>query len=615
MSVILRKKTSRLNRAKEIEEGLRNIYGREKRRDLARIEYKKTSHLTAFLARLVIGLFVLSLISWGGFLWWQNQNQSTAKPLRAEFEAPSSVAAGQSFCFKFKLTNSSNVPLASLSTAFNLPKNFTIVSTNPAPTESVKWILPPLGAGSDNAINICGLFRSAVPSVEKIQAVLNYRPANFNSDFQDIASIELVIDKTVLETTIAGPTETVIGDNAVYVIKIKNTDTEKTENFRLRLLLPSSFLINNATPPVSEEGSAYWNIAALEAGAEQEIKFTGTFTNAASGLTAITAETGFLNAQQDFFKQNETKAESNVLGGDLAFHLIVNGSEKDQTVDSNGRLRLSIDYANQGKYTLNNVSFSLVLSAGEKILPVSFASSDLGEGERSNNTIVWDKKGVVTLTALAPGASEVIDAVLIVPESIDPSTTADSFSMLLTAEVEQVGSTTSSLSILASPIVIKINSDANLLAEARYFDHDGAPLGSGPLPPTVGQTTNYRVFWSLTNELHDLKNVSTTMTLPASVSWTGNLEAEVGSLEFNESTRQLNWEILQFTKEQKTAAAWFDISITPSTEDIGSFLILTNPISLEATDAVTNDLIHDAFDSLTTALPNDEWAEGKGVVE
>jgi len=615
MSLSLRIKRPTKNENKELEASLKTIYGDDENLDMTKIERRRGSKLTSFLLRLVGVLFLLALVSWGGFIWWQSGISSPSQPLKVSIEGPEAITSGSAICFKVRYENIGRVPIASLAMSLNLPETFVLKEAKPAATENLNWTMSPLGAGSDGAVDVCGTFRSLVPGSEKVQAVFIYRPANFSSDFQDIAGLTMTVDKSILAEETTGPAETVVGDPITYSTKIKNNGTEKTENLRVRVVLPTSFTIASSEPAVSEVGSVYWDIPALETGAEQTIGLTGSFTGSASGVIPMVFETGFLNAEKTFIKQTETKTETKVMGGELSFTLIANGSDKDQTIDLGNRLRLSINYTNQGQETMEDISFALEINPGSKSLPFNLETSDLAGGVKKENIITWNKSKITALSSLATAATGTIDSTLVLASSIDPNTVADSFTLQIKATIGKIGSSVTSRTISTTPFIIKINSDGKLTAEARYYDEDGAPVGSGSLPPKVDETTTYRVFWTISNSLHDLSSSSATMSLPTNIAWVNNVQADNGSVSFNETTRQVSWKIPTLSKDIKTTLAWFDVAVVPITGDIGKFITLTNPTAFEATDTATNELIQNSTDALTTALPNDELATGKGVVE
>jgi uncharacterized repeat protein (TIGR01451 family) len=612
MSAIPKKRP--IVKKQELENSLRNIYGQTSTEEMSHLDYKKTSRLTKFLWRFIGFLFLLTIVSWGGFLWWRANPTAPGKPLVISLETQEKITSGAENCFKVLYENIGRVPIASLSISLNLPESFQIKETKPAVTSGNEWILSPLAAGSDGVIDVCGTFRSTVLGTEKIQAVFTYRSANFNSDFQDIVGANIVVDRSVVSLTAAGPTEAVVGDPVSYEIKIKNTGTEKIENIRLRPILPEVFTLTSSNPNFSETDSTFWNIASLETEAEQTFILTGSFTSSASGIIPMIFESGFLDSDNTFIKQGENKVETNVVGGELNFGLIINGSTKDQTINPGGRLRLSLNYNNQGQETLTGVNFTIEAQTDGRTLPIDFSLSDLADGVQNNNSINWGSKEIFALTSLAAAAAGNIDSVLVLNKTIDAAL-ADVFTLQVKASINQIGSTVTTRTISSTPITIKINSDTSLAAEARYYDADGAPVGSGPLPPKVGETTTFRIFWTINNTLHDLKNLSTTMTMPAGVAWINNVQADTGSLTFNEITKQVSWKISTLLKTSSLITAWFDVAITPAEKDVGYFYTLANPTALETTDVFTNDLVHGSTDALTTALPNDSLAAGKGVVE
>jgi hypothetical protein len=76
----------------------------------------------------------------------------------------------------------------------------------------------------------------------------------------------------------------------------------------------------------------------------------------------------------------------------------------------------------------------------------------------------------------------------------------------------------------------------------------------------------------------------------------------------------ITWHIDKFPTTLPGAEATFDVAVTPDAKDVGSFYKLTNAIAVEATDTFTKDQVSDGIDILTTELPEDSGAAGKGVV-
>jgi len=60
--------------------------------------------------------------------------------------------------------------------------------------------------------------------------------------------------------------------------------------------------------------------------------------------------------------------------------------------------------------------------------------------------------------------------------------------------------------------------------------------------------------------------------------------------------------------------ATFEVSITPTSDQVGSVAVLTNAGSVSGTDSWTTKIITDTLESLTSDVPNDPQAAGEGKI-
>jgi len=172
------------------------------------------------------------------------------------------------------------------------------------------------------------------------------------------------------------------------------------------------------------------------------------------------------------------------------------------------------------------------------------------------------------------------------------------------------------LAIESNEITSNINTDVELKVEGRYFTADNIPVGSGPLPPVVGQTTTFRIYWSIANSLHEVGDVTVSATLPHGVAWASKLLAKVGSLRYNQSDQTVTWTIPSINPNEgfDDTNAWFDVSVTPTKDQAKKLLILSGQASLTATDEVTDAAISKVGKAITSNLDDDPIGGGKGLV-
>lgn len=600
----------------EIKAELRAIYADQEGEmpDLTKLDRRGGSRVTRILVRSILVLFVLSAIAWGGFLAWSRGGILQGRPLTATVDAPESVRSGEETFYTFRYDNAGNAPIAALGMKLTVPPEFSITSLNPPPTdpEANSWTIGSLARASDGAITVGGVFRAEVPSEQTLQALYTYKPANFSSDFQDISTAKVSVRESVILLTVSGPEKALPGDDATYVINLQNSGLREQTDVLVTAVVPDGFAITGAEPATNEPGSHAWAIDRLAPGELRAITVTGTYTASVTGAQTFAARAAFLNADKVEFAQAEGNAATDVLGGAVAFHLVVNGSPNDQTVDPGKPLRISIDYANNGNETVRGLSFALALT-GTGTLPVDWSKADLGNGTRSGDTVTWDAEAVPAFAEFTPSASGTIDLTIPTPSTLSPSLSS-SVALTLTASLDQIGSVTSPRSIGASPVTVGMNSDFRSSAHAEYYDANDVPVGTGPLPPQAGKTTTYRIVWRVANGFHPLSGMRMTTNLPPKVAWTANAHADVGTVTFDETTRIVTWRVDAMPTTLPGAEATFDVAITPDAADAGSFYKLTNAIAVEATDTVTQDQVQNGIDILTTELPEDTLAAGKGIV-
>ncbi|PJE76938.1 hypothetical protein COV05_01970 [Candidatus Uhrbacteria bacterium CG10_big_fil_rev_8_21_14_0_10_48_16] len=602
------RKPQKRRSSREIRKQLRSIYeGIDgKVPDLTKLDRRDRSKLTRVLLTVVGLLAVLSAVAWVGFFLFTQGLFQGNETMNIEIEGPEEAKSGEEVSYTLRYENVGDVPVASLVAKLNIPSTFHVYSTVPEPDESLEWTIGSLSAGSDGAITITGVFLADVPSSQRLQTLFTYKPANFSSDFQEIVTQTVEIEDSVVALSFVGPEKALAGDTSEYVINIQNSGTDPVYNVRVTSSFPEDFTLANAEPAL-EEGETYWFVDSLEPGELKAISINGSFTSTASGEQNLSVAVSFVE-NDEVYTQRTEELMTDVLGGSLSFSVIVNGSNQSQTANLGETLRLSLDYANNSKETAQDMSFTLSLFSDRGTIPVDWSRANVGGGTRVGNEISWEN-----LKALDPESSAVIDLSLPLYSSLDEGE-ADQFAIETVLTLNKVGTVTSTRTLEVTPIVITLNSDTSVSAQARYYAENGSSIGSGPIPPQVGETTTYRTYWNLSNSLHTLENVKMSATLPQDVTWLENTDTDIGTISYNPTTRQITWSVPKLLAELNHAGAWFEIAINPDSGDVGHFVKLTSATSFEGRDASTGDNLNQSLTELTTELPEDEYATGQGVV-
>jgi uncharacterized repeat protein (TIGR01451 family) len=611
------KKTTRLTRVErvrsakekeaEMDEGLRAIYG-EKSEDL-KVVTRGGSRLTYWLTRIVGFLAFTALVIFGVTVlasqgWLFNKGYA---PLALAVEAPAEVKSGETVSITIPYENPDKTPLASLEVNVNVPPSFTVTKTSPAPSDAKELIftvgsVPGHGKG---VITLEGTWIVTTPSTNSVQAIASYKPANFSSDFSQIASASVSTTASVLALSLTGPETATPGAEVSYVVKVTNNGTLPAKGAVVTLSAPNGFTVTKSTPPVTPGERPKWTFENIDAGKDVTITVKGSYASDVTDVEKMAADVSFpvgSGLDTKYLVQSGSSVSTDVSGGALRLTLVGNGLSGDTFVAPGDALRLGYRLENTGEGPLSDAAVTLDFQPGTGI-PITWSKASLDGGVLSKDGVVFDAKKIGVIN---PSEKKSFNLSFPVKAELT-STDVDTFTVIARATV--AGST-----IQSSPLTVHVNSSVGFSASAHYFSTDGAPIGDGPLPPVVGSTTTFEVMWSIPHALHPLEDLVVTATLPPGVTFGGNVASDLGKVTYDASANIVRFDATGITKEAGVIHAKFYVKATPAAADVGKVMKILSGSALRVTDSVTLSRIEKETEALTTALPEDTFAEGKGIV-
>ncbi len=588
--------------------------------DFTRLDGKQGNRLRSVLFGLLIFFAVLAAVSWAGFFIFIRPSAFTGEGVSLRVETPERLTVGAEADVVLHYSNKERVPLASASLSAELPDGFIMTSSDPAIGQDGRWTVGSVAVGADGDVRIHGWVRKEVGKTMTFRASLNYKPADFNSPFQKVASHTVAIGDSALTLSATGTDTMTPGDKGEFRFAYENGSDRDLENLRFALDPLDGFVFDSSKPlPDKDANDGSWTIPKIAARAKGEIVIRGTFSSASRGSKQLHGRIGFVTGDGAFIVAADAAAATEVQKSDLAVNLIVNGSNQAPAVSFGDTLQFSLVYKNAGDVHLKDVTLTANLpSQPEGIDVVDWVSlKDDLKGDRGGPAVTWSKKQLPDLQDLKPGAEGTINfsVQLINKPSAQSKDSRYAVTAQVLAKVAKVGRTATSREVVSDPLAIVLNSDAVFKAFGRYFDETGVPLGSGPLPPKVGQTTVYRINWVVQNTLHELTNLSISTVLPQNVKWTGTVRpVDAGELSFDGSGRKATWRLNRMPTSVKSLAITFDVQYTPSLEEVGTIPPLTGDARFEAFDKETQTVILKTEHPVAADLLGDSQAAGKGVV-
>lgn len=620
----------RKHKADEVAKGLEKIYLADGKKDLATLEHSKPHRIRRFFTWLLVLCALTSAVAWLGLVWLQPNAEVDDMGLEVSVEGSAAVTLGQEQTFVVNYRNRAFQPVSDAELRLAWPADFQVTYTDPWPTDTQNnaWKLGMLSPGTNGKVTVRGIFLGSLGAKSAFQAIATYRGSGQSRPRESLSTLALEYGASVFDGQIILPAKTVAGDQVPLQFELANRGDQELSGLIARFQFPSGFIpsASTGTKLLPTADGSEWELVLppLAAGATSTWRLAGAFVSGSSGDAEFSVRVGRLRGTE-YLALYSQKAGIPVLAGDLSLRVVANGSDADRTMQPGDALRIAIAYKNVSPEPLGNVVVTMGVeslvngaSATGTTLVEWSELEDKARGATNTRTriqtIRFDKNAVPDFAELAPGEEGVIELTL--PSRSVASGTVDAAILLdVSGSIATVGKDKVNRNLRANPIRVRYRTDAELKAVARYFTEEGAPLGTGPLPPVAGKTTVYRIEWTIEKRLHALENIEVSAVLPANVAWSGQTLADAGDMIYDEATRTVFWKLNRMPEDVQELVARFDISLTPSDLDIGRFARLLGESRLQATDAATLEPLIRAKPSLNTDLQEDESAEGKGVVK
>ena len=626
------KAVNRELRDQEIDSHLIDVYSDKKggRVDVSQMNIKKKQgFFFSLLKNIILILLLAGIVNFVYNQYFRNDNDISS--LKLELVAPERLVAGEEFYYEVEYFNPSKFVFSEIYLEMQYPENFvfdsaTLNSVPIAPSSgNYAFNLETLASGERATLKIKGYILNLPESVNLAIARLTYLPGTFSSHFKKEASSSTIIRGLgfLVDTE---------SSNAVFVnqeneIKIffsgfdEGLLSDKLSEFDIFFDFSegSGGEILEATSSLSlasseetlkeklslEKLSAFsWHIANLKPMMDrQETIFKYKVKNKVDNFQVNIGLRHKLNDKEFVFWQKTLKPE--LVSSDLSLNLILNASKNDQALNFGSDLNYSLHYSNKGTKAYQDVVIMAVLE-GEVL---DFDALVIGQnGERSANSIVWSKNELPRLAEIKAGAEGEINFNIKV-KNFNSNFLGKDLEISAYAQYSVGGKEISGSENISNKIINKINSDLALKEELRYFNEDNYPVGSGPLPLEVNQKTEFRVYWTIENNLHELRELKATFNLPAYVNFSGKEELEVGRLYYDENLRQVVWEIGLLPTSKYLLQGSFALSVIPTENDRDRILVLSPGSTVSAIDTETGGVILKKTEPKTSRLEDDDIAQ------
>lgn len=565
--------------------------------------YRRAKQLFVFdIALLGLALFFFAATL---FFYFWNPPLTTLIDLNISV-GTNRISSGAPIHVSISYSNRSKQKLNNGIMALRLPPGF-VVDRNKTPltifTNNNTFLLPSIEPGGNGTLQLDGWLWAEPRQEEKIVSILTYERSDTKQIEQKIGTFLLSAIDSVVKSELQIPTSSLANRPIPFTFKITN-------NGEVALpLITLSFSPDKITTDLDKNHTRDLTIA-LTPHASKIITGTVPATALRSSLEVTITPRVLINNQQLI---------QSPIGQTISFisPAVSSGVKLTQPVaylEPGQNFPLEIQWSNNTSFELKKLRLRLAFTAGFVDLKTTAI----------NNHAVIDGQGLIfdssSRTALANGHGPANDAFIVTvyllprfsaPVQSSNASNNDRASLQikpsLEAEIEQIQN--QKFSQEGETLSVPLATEVRIQREIRYYTDEGDQLGRGPLPPRVGETTKYWVFIRISNTFNALSDAVFHVTLAPGINFTGKQSVTLGpELVYNSGIKTLDWNYSLVPANSQTGF-YFEISITPTPEQIGHLLpILTSSI-FKAQDSSVGKV----FSISSSGLDNTLTTRDRGV--
>lgn len=570
-------------------------------------ETPKEAALPQWFKNLLIAVFLVLILTIAGtVIFFINYFKNISSDVTIEIQGPEEVLRGVPFEVDVSISNNTD----GLVTQAELTLSSTngIVNLSGLNVKEIKAdAVGDLGSGSLAKRTYRFLAVGDVDSIEEIVFNLSYFAFGGNR-FETKEIKKVKIKSSAIEFEVKKPDQILPGSAFELTIQYKNVSQEDLPETFLEIKYPSSFkFISSSLSPDSLNN--YWRLGELRSGSGGDLKLKGTLegANDTSFIFPIIFGARFLGED---FPVTTKEIELTISPAPVGINVLIN-RQTNYVARIGDRLTYTIQYTNSSGIALKDVVIKAELNGELYDFTTLVANADFNLATR---TVTWDVSRVPGLRLLDAGASGEASLEIKLKNQFPISRLNDkNFTLKFAASITSPSVPyylSASATKSETRVETKVAGLVEIDAKAFYRDALSKIVNLGPMPPKVGQATQYTIHWSIRNYGTDVSNVRLSAFLSPNVLWTGQVKSNTDSVPlYNEETREIIWTIdkIKATKGilDEPFVAAFQIEATPTPTDLGKFQDLITPTVLRATDDFTGLELLSSDVALNTSLPDD----------
>lgn len=556
------------------------------------------------LVMIGLGFFVVSILLSSLFILWGG-NSISGENISISVTGPFTIGGGESLDLQIGITNQNAVPIESATLVVEYPTG-TQSASEPGRELFVER-LPLSNVDSGETVNIP--LRAQVFGEENeeltVRASVEYRVRGSNATFYKEADpLRFKISSSPVVVSIDAVRNLSSGQETDIELTLSSNSPNPITDILVKAEYPSGFDFARSEPaPVS--GQNVWSVSEIAPEGETTIVITGAVLGTQSEEHVMRFSVGVPNERDRFNLASVFATASTEFLLEEPFldvGIDIDGL-RNQTVSvaPGSQPSVAVEVENTLETTIYDAVVEIQLSGNA----LSDTNVQVNDGYYNSNTriITWDISSVPGLEEMVPGDRQVFSFSLI-PDGGAVATPQINIDAAVRAK--RIAADRSQEQLVGTgSAVLRVESVTELTGTT--FE---AGRNTGPVPPVVGEQTEYDLQLAVSNGSNDITGVVVSATLPSYVEWLGRTSG-TGAFEYNPVTRVVEWRPGDMAGGQAVAGS-FSVAFLPSTSQVGTTPTLVGEQRLRADDRFTGSTVRADSAALTTRVGGDR---DTGVVQ
>lgn len=568
------------------------------------LDMKKNKQPTSIFKKFFLGaiIFFIATLGFALYVYINGSPSVSSDKIDIAILGNAFAKGGEELSLQIEITNRNNASLELANLVIEYPKGAKDDMTDMIrlPKESIGTISAGQTITREVKVTLFGDEKSS----RNVKAILEYHPEGSNAIFSKEMQFSVTISSAPLSLSIKAPDQAT-SDQTIELLVTATLNTALPEgSTMLQVTYPNNFVFESSTPS-SIVGNSIWDLSSLTQTEPLVISIKGKIVGQSGDQQVFHVYAG-TTSPSDKSKidvvYNSLLQSIAITKPFLEARILVDNVDLPVYSASGGEtVNVQVVWANNLASRIADAQ--LIVNLGGNAFDKSQIDPVDGFYDSANNRIIWDKNTTAELASVEPGAKGSVSF------SFKPISLIGSAGSIkspqVSLDVSIRGNQPSQGSALIevnnfSQKIVRILSDFQIATSAQY--------SAGPLPPKAEKETRYIVTWTLSNSVNSIIQSQAKSVLPIYVQWVGPQNDLGENLSFNQTTREVVWNIGTVrpnTGFDSNREVSFIISLKPSLSQVGSILQLMKEVSLSGTDSFTNTTLKSIRGPITTFLVND----------